>query len=66
MWEELGIHKYMYSLKHAGADDLIEAGVDESHVVDHLGHSQKFMTRRYTLKGVEQAKQAVMKANINF
>lgn len=66
VWNELGIEKYLYSLKHTGADDLIEAGVSEDFVKDHLGHSTKFMTRRYTQKGIEASKKAVLAANIEF
>ena len=66
IWEQLGIEKYLYSLKHTGADDLIAAGVSEDYVKDHLGHSSKFMTRRYTQKGIEASKKAVINSNIEF
>lgn len=66
IWNELGIQKYLYSLKHLGADDLIDAGVSETEVQDHLGHSAIFITRRYTQKGFEQSKQKVLASNIEF
>lgn len=61
----LGIDKYMYSVKHLGADDLIDAGKEngiqniEEIVQQHLGHSSKFMTRRYTQKGLELSREVV-------
>jgi integrase len=57
----LGIDKFMYSMKHLGADDLAEAakkkGIKKENIEElvqnNLGHSKKFMTRRYTKKGIE-------------
>lgn len=66
IWVELGIEKYLYSLKHAGADELIMAGIDEDMVKDHLGHTTKFMTRRYTQLGLQQSKDKIINTNINF
>ncbi len=66
IWEECGIEKYMYALKHTAADNLIEAGASEENVRDHLGHSQKSMTRRYTKLGIEVSKKAIMNTAIEF
>lgn len=64
--QELGINKYMYAMKHLGADSLIEAGASEQNVVDHMGHSDKFMTRRYTLKGIEKSREVIKNTLIDF
>lgn len=63
---DLDIDKQLYSLKHLGADDFIDAGVKEENLVDHLGHSSKFITRRYTLKGKAQSREVVKSANVQF
>ncbi len=69
---QLGIDKYMYSLKHLGADDLITRGKEkgvqniEDVVRDHLGHSSKFMTRRYTQKGLELSRKVVADLSNDF
>jgi integrase len=63
---DLDIDKKLYGLKHLGADDFIEAGVKEENMVDHLGHSSKFITRRYSLKGKEKSREVVRNANVQF
>lgn len=64
--ERLGINKHLYAFKHLGADELINSGISEDDLVTHLGHSNRFITRRYTLKGMEQAKKKINSLNINF
>lgn len=66
IWKELGIHKYMYAGKHSGATAFIKAGASEDHLVDHLGHSSKFITRMYTQEGVEQSKKVISKIKVEF
>lgn len=77
LWDELvrghlGIDKYLYCLKHTGADDLIEAGQQhginniEEVVQQHLGHTSKFMTRRYTQKGLEMSRKVVTQISPKF
>lgn len=66
----LGIDKFMYSMKHRGADDLADALTKkhikqdsiEDIIQDNLGHSKKFMTRRYTKKGI-LISQGIIKRN---
>ena len=68
----LGIDKFMYCMKHTGADDLIEAGEKkgiqniEEMVQNHLGHSSKFMTRRYTQKGLELSRKVISNISPQF
>lgn len=48
--DELGINKYMYALKHTGADDLILAGVSTDALKEMFGHTSKLTTEIYTSK----------------
>jgi integrase len=66
IWNELGIKKYMYAAKHSGATAFIKAGASEDNLVDHLGHSSKFITRIYTQEGVQQSKLVISKTKVEF
>lgn len=46
----LGIDKSLYSAKHKGADDKLEAGMDLKTICDVFGHSDTKMTERYARK----------------
>lgn len=52
----LGIDKYLYAMKHTGADDKILAGVDLDSLRYLYGHSSKQMTEIYAkgIKGLYQ------------
>jgi integrase len=64
--QQLGIAKYLYSLKHLGATDYIKAGAGEDNIVDHLGHSSKIITRMYTQEGIKQSRDVISKTKIEF
>jgi integrase len=64
--KELGINKFLYSLKHSGAAAFIRAGASEENVVDLLGHSSRFITRMYTEEGIEQSKLVISKTKVEF
>ena len=51
--QELGIDKDMYSLKHRGAIDLVNAGVDIKKIQTYMRHSSLDITDKYlrTLTG---------------
>jgi integrase len=63
---QLGIDKYMYAGKHSGASAFIKAGASEDTLVDHLGHSSRFITRMYTNEGVEQSKAVIRNTKVTF
>lgn len=64
--EQLGIDKYLYAAKHSGATAFIQAGASEDNLVDHLGHSSRFITRMYTREGIEQSKKVISKTKVEF
>lgn len=72
--QQLGINKYMYSVKHMGADDLadqaMKAGIPEERVEDmvkdQLGHSSRFMTQRYLRKGLQISQGVIRRISPNF
>lgn len=64
--EELGIKKYMYAGKHSGATAFIKAGASEENIVDHLGHSSRFISRMYTQEGVRQSQKVIAKTKVVF
>lgn len=49
----------MYALKHTGADDKIEAGIDLEHLKDLYGHHSTNMTRIYARKIKEKGGQSI-------
>ena len=44
------IEKYMYAMKHTGADDKILAGISLDALRDMYGHTSKLMTEKYARK----------------
>ncbi|MFT3825124.1 MAG: tyrosine-type recombinase/integrase [Chitinophagaceae bacterium] len=48
--KELGINKFMYGLKHTGADDNILAGIPLDALKTIYGHHSKYMTEIYAKK----------------
>jgi integrase len=48
--EDLKINKYLYALKHTGADDKILAGIDLDALRELYGHTSKLMTETYAKK----------------
>lgn len=58
--EDLGIDCKMYSLKHKGADDKIEAGIDLDILRTLYGHRSKQMTEIYARAVKEKYKQQLI------
>ncbi len=63
--KKIGIKKYMYALKHTGADDKILAGIDIDALQSMYGHTSKFMTAKYIskLKDVHNEKIRILSPN---
>ncbi|WP_207632737.1 tyrosine-type recombinase/integrase [Foetidibacter luteolus] len=64
--KELGINKYLYALKHTGADDKIMAGVDLDALRSMYGHSNKKMTERYVKQIKEVYKNEIIDKSPSF
>ncbi|WP_350340244.1 tyrosine-type recombinase/integrase [Paraflavitalea speifideaquila] len=45
--------KHLYSAKHTGADNMVEAGLDLREVQYLYGHESEAMTKRYNKKKKE-------------
>lgn len=60
----LGINKNLYSGKHKGADDKLEAGMDIKTICSIFGHSETSMTERYTHSLTEKRLEESKKYNL--
>ncbi len=62
----LGINKNLYSGKHKGADDKLDAGMDLKMICSIFGHSETAMTERYahslTERRLEESKKYELKS----
>ncbi len=60
----LGIDKNLYSGKHKGADDKLEAGMDLKTICSIFGHSETAMTERYAHSMSERRLEEAKKINL--
>ncbi len=60
----LGIDKNLYSGKHKGADDKLEAGMDLKTICSIFGHSETAMTERYAHSMSERRLEEAKKYNL--
>lgn len=64
--KDLKINKYMYAMKHTGADDKILAGISLDALRDMYGHTSKFMTEKYARKVKEVYREQIIANSPNF
>ncbi len=64
--DSLGINKYMYSMKHSGADEKILSGISLDALQDMYGHSSKLMTKKYITKLKEVYHREIISKSTDF
>lgn len=64
--QTLGIDKYMYALKHTGADDNILAGIPLEALQRKFGHGSRYMTEVYAKKVKDIYRQTIIKDTVEF
>ena len=64
--DTLGIQKYLYALKHTGADSKILAGIPIEALKDMYGHTSVLMTEKYARKIKEVHREKIIKSSPDF
>lgn len=64
--DTLGIQKYLYALKHTGADSKILAGIPIEALKDMYGHTSVLMTEKYARKIKEVHRDKIIKSSPDF
>jgi integrase len=64
--DKLGINKYMYAMKHTGANEKILAGIDLDALRELYGHSSKLMTEKYAKVIKEVYRKQIMEKSPEF
>lgn len=58
--QDLGLDKYLYALKHTGADDMIMADIPTTSLQHMYGHNSRFTTEIYITRLKEKNKQTIV------